>query len=84
MALRLEEVIHHIVDNSQSAFQKQKRASDVARLVQDIINLCDDQDEEGLIVFCDQHKTYDRVSWNFMLLASPRGHEPPGRIHPTH
>jgi len=35
MALRLGEVIHHIVDNSQAAFQKQKCASDVARLVQD-------------------------------------------------
>jgi len=67
MALRLGEVIHHIVDNSQAAFQKQKRASDVARHVQDVIDLCDDQNEEGFIVFCDQYKAYDRVAWNFML-----------------
>jgi hypothetical protein len=66
MALRLGDVIHHLVDNSQAAFQKQKRASDVARLVQDLIDHCEDQDLEGFIVFCDQHKAYDRVSWSFM------------------
>ena len=51
IALRLGDVIHHLVDNSQAAFQKQKRASDVARLVQDLIDHCEDQDLEGFIVF---------------------------------
>jgi exonuclease III len=66
MALRLGEVIHHLVDNAQAAFQKQKRTSDVARLVQDIIDHCEEEGLEGFILFCDQHKAFDRVSWEFM------------------
>ena len=59
MALRLGEVIHHLVDNAQAAFQKQKRTSDVSRLVQDIIGHCEEEGLEGFILFCDQHKAFD-------------------------
>jgi len=62
MALQLGEVIHYLVDNAQAAFQKQKPTSDVSRLVQDIIDHCETEGLEGFIPFCDQHKTYDRVS----------------------
>jgi len=66
MAFHLGEVIHYLVDNAQSAFQKQKRTSDVSRLVQNIIDHCETEGLAGFIFFCDQHKAYDRVSWDFM------------------
>jgi hypothetical protein len=67
MALKLGAAVHHLVDNGQAAFQSHKRTTDVTRLVQDKIDHCDDQESEGLLVFCDQAKAYDRVNWDFLF-----------------
>ena len=38
----------------------------MSRLVQDIIDHCETEGLEGFILFCDQHRAYDRVSRDFM------------------
>ena len=67
MALRLGEVIHHLVDSIQAAFQPGKRTSDVTRMVQDIIDYCKEHELSGVLAFCDQEKAYDRVNWDYMF-----------------
>ena len=67
MALRLGEVIHHLVDSIQAAFQPGKRTSDVTRMVQDIIDNCEKKhDLSGVLAFCYQEKAYDRVNWDYI------------------
>jgi hypothetical protein len=35
-------------------------------MIDDIINYVDDEDQEGIIVFVDQEKAYDRVKWGWV------------------
>jgi hypothetical protein len=32
-------------------------------MIDDILNYVDEEDQEEIIVFVDQEKTYDRVEW---------------------
>ena len=67
MALQLGTVLPHLVDSVQAAFQPNKCTSDITRLVQDLINYCEEHDISGILAFCDQEKAYDRVNWNFLI-----------------
>ena len=35
-------------------------------MIQDIIQYLDDEDEEGMIIFLDQQKAFDRVEWGWV------------------
>jgi hypothetical protein len=35
-------------------------------MIQDIIQYLDEEDEEGIIVFLDQQKAFDRVEWGLV------------------
>jgi hypothetical protein len=35
-------------------------------MIDDIINYMDEADQEGIIVFVDQEKAYDRVEWGWV------------------
>jgi hypothetical protein len=35
-------------------------------MIQDIIQYADEENEEGIIVFLDQHKAFDRVEWGWV------------------
>ena len=35
-------------------------------MIDDIINYVDEEDQEGIIVFVDQEKTYDRIEWGWV------------------
>ena len=73
MALRLGEIIHHLVDSIQASFQPGKRTIDVTRMVQDIIDNCEKKhDLSGVLAFCDQEKADDRVNWDFLIAVLTR------------
>jgi hypothetical protein len=35
-------------------------------MIQDIIQYADEENEEGIIVFLDQQKAFDRVEWGWV------------------
>ena len=63
----MRDVLPSVVSNCQKAFQENKYITDATRLVQDIIDYCDREGEDGMILFCDQDNAYPRVEWDFML-----------------
>ena len=66
MCLKLNHIIHHLVDISQAGFQLDKSTGDLIRLALDGIHYCNYHDVSALFLFCDQSKAYDRVNWHFM------------------
>jgi ATP-dependent 26S proteasome regulatory subunit len=44
-----------------AGFVKGRNISEANRMIQDIIQYADEENEEGTIVFLDQQKAYDRV-----------------------
>jgi hypothetical protein len=46
---------------AQKGFVKGRNISETNRMIQDIIQYADEENEEGIIVFLDQQKAFDRV-----------------------
>ena len=66
MAERLKNVITKLIHPDQKGFVKGGNISEENRMMQDIIQYADDENEEGIIVFLDQQKTFDRVEWGWI------------------
>jgi hypothetical protein len=60
-----------LVHPDQKRFVKSRNITEANRMIQDIIQYLDEEDEEGIIVFLDQQIAFDRVEWGlrrFILL----------------
>jgi hypothetical protein len=61
-----------LVHPDQKGFVKSRNITEANRMIQDIIQYLDEEDEEGIIVFLDQQIAFDRVEWglvDFVLKA---------------
>ena len=52
-----------IINTDQKGFAKGRNIFDGNRLLQDIIDYTEIEDEEGAIIFLEQHKAFDRTEW---------------------
>ena len=63
LAERLKKVLPTIINTDQKGFAKGRNIFDGNRLLQDIIDYTEIEDEEGAIIFLEQHKAFDRTEW---------------------
>ena len=62
---RLKTVVPKLIHSDQKVFAKCRNISEANRLVQDIIDYIDQEDEEAILVLLDQQKAFDRVEWGW-------------------
>jgi hypothetical protein len=60
---RLKRVLPNIISTDQKGFAKGRSPFQGNRLLQDIIDYTEMEDEEGTIIFLDQQKAFDRAEW---------------------
>ena len=66
LAERLKNVLAKLIHPDQKGFIKGRNISEANRMIQDIIQYVDEENEEGIIVFLDQQKAFDRVKWGWV------------------
>ena len=66
LAERLKKVLPKIINTEQKGFAKGRNIFDGNRLLQDIIDYTEIEDEEGAIIFLDQQKAFDRAEWEWI------------------
>ena len=66
LAERLKTVVPNLIHSDQKGFVKGRNISEANRLVQDIIDYIDQENEEAILVLLDQQKAFDRVEWGWV------------------
>ena len=67
MAKRLENHIPSVIHPDQSGFVKNRFIGESIRFTEDIIELFDREERQGIILQLDFEKAFDSVEWQFML-----------------
>ena len=68
-AERLKKVLPSVIHTDQKAFLTGRQITESVRLIQDIIETADLDDEPGAIIFVDQQKAFDRIEWGYLDLC---------------
>jgi hypothetical protein len=56
LAERLKNVLTKLIHPDQKGFVKGRNITEANRMIQDIIQYTDEENEKGILVFLDQHK----------------------------
>ena len=67
---RMKSVISSVISPAQTGFVPGRRIAWNTRLLQLIQAYLDETDEEGLFIFLDCEKAFDRGSWEFIRKAA--------------
>ena len=68
-AKRLQNIICKLIDKSQSAYIKGRYIGENARLILDIFEYCENNNQDNILLFLDFEKAFDSVEWNFLFKA---------------
>ncbi|KAF5342495.1 hypothetical protein D9611_001696 [Ephemerocybe angulata] len=66
LTIRLAPVALKLIHPDQAGFMKGRRIDDHTELVNLMINWCELKEENGLLVFLDQEKAYDKITHRFL------------------
>ena len=66
LANRLQKVLKQLINEDQVGYVKGRRGTDIARLIQDVIDFSNTQSLECCLLFVDFHKAFDTLEWNFI------------------
>ena len=66
VAERSKVVLPKLIHLDQKGFVKDRNISEANRLIQDVIEYTDREDEDGIIIFLDQQKAFDQVEWGWV------------------
>lgn len=66
LALRLANVINHLINNDQTGFIKGRFIGENIRLLLDLKAYCISHNYSALLLACDVKKAYDCVDWQYM------------------
>ena len=69
LCTRLKRVVNKLISYGQTGYLKQRSAMQNLRLVQDIIDYCEQNDIQGILLFLDFKKAFDCVDHNFLFHA---------------
>ena len=67
LANRLKAVIHNLISVDQTAFVKGRFIGESIRVINDLIDHIDKEDEEGILFSTDNEKAFDLVDHNFFI-----------------
>ena len=67
LAVRLKKVINKLIAYDQTAYVQGRYIGKSIRVIQDLIDFADLEDQEGLIFSSDLEKAFDSVDHNFLL-----------------
>ena len=62
-------MVSKVVSRAQNAFVEGRQILDVVLIVNEAIDLMLKRNENGLLCKLDIEKTYDHISWNFLLIV---------------
>ena len=62
-------VLPFLIHFNQAGFIRDRFIGDTVRTIQDIMDLCDEHNMDGLLMMIDFEKAYDSVEWPFLLTA---------------
>ena len=63
---RIQNIIHNLVSNDQTAYVKNRFIGNNVRLLTDILDYCDLNNKNGILLSVDFGKAFDTVEWNFV------------------
>ena len=66
---RMRKVLSRVISTEQKGFLEGRSISDCTRLMFDLINSCQVNNIDGLILLVDFEKAFDSLSWNFIQEA---------------
>ena len=69
LSRRLKSILPNIIHTDQKGFVQGRYINEANRHIQDVISYVDDNDEEGLVIFLDQTKAFDRVEWQWIEMC---------------
>jgi hypothetical protein len=61
-----KQILRKLIHSDQKGFVEGRNISEGNRMIDDIINYVDEEDQEGILVFVDQEKAYDKVKWGWV------------------
>ena len=62
----MKPVLNKIIHSDQKGLVAGRNISENNRMIDDIIECVDNEDEEGVIIFVNQQKTFDRMEWGWL------------------
>jgi hypothetical protein len=65
----MKPVLNKIIYTDQKGFVAGRNINENNRMIDDIIEFVDNEDEEGVIIFVDQQKAFDRMEWGLLNYA---------------
>ena len=63
---RLKTVLPDVINEDQKGFMQGRHIEENVRLVEDVIDYCEDKNVPGAIICVDQSKAFDRVEWEWL------------------
>ncbi len=69
LAARLKMILPYIVDDDQKGYVDKRNISDTISLNEDVIFHSEKSGKQGIILYVDQSKAFDRVEWQWMRLV---------------
>ena len=67
LAMRMEKIIHKLINTDQSGFVKGRFIGESVRNIQDILDFTKQRNIPGLLLFLDFEKAFDSVQWNYFF-----------------
>ena len=72
LAMRLQSVLHTLINENQVGFLKNRSINDHIRLIDDMINIANKNNLQGMLISLDFQKAFDSVSKNSIIACMKR------------
>ncbi len=66
LANRLKSILPEVINEDQKGFVQGRHIEENVRLVEDVIDYCEEKNIPGAIMCVDQSKAFDRVEWEWL------------------
>ena len=66
---KIKPILPSIIHSDQKGYIKGRNINESNRLIQDLIDYTEIEEKEGIIIFLDQTKAFDRVEWDWVKLC---------------
>ncbi len=67
LALRTNKVLHKLVNTTQAGYIPQRQVTNNNRLIEELIDLCHENDEQAYLITLDAQKAFDSVDHKYLI-----------------